>query len=216
MEHLLEKFIAIESKTTWMRKPFIYDGKIAATNGHAIIIIDDNRLLQKYGRIPEMSNKIDFALKDCINEQHVLKVADFQKAYDLWLKFPVYKTISSPCDACNGTGLVEFVFDYDNVDYETTDTCPICDGNKTIEDISKEETGQYILSDQCSVKVLNGHFTGKFLESILFLTNELCVTEITSLFKSGYFGAHMFQITDKVQLIYMPCVNNTDIILHIQ
>lgn len=49
------------------------------------------------------------------------------------------------CSACQGTGSVDFIFEYDRHDYINTDKCPVCGGSGVLEDDKEDIDPKYYI-----------------------------------------------------------------------
>lgn len=124
-----------------LEKPFMQDGKLCATNGHWLLRIDpslcDTHIEFAESAKPSLRNL--FPAKTC--SQIITKMAIIKAVEEI----PTY--VDDMCQECYGEGTVTFTYtaDADGEEYETEDTCPICNGSgkcaKGKEIVTKQEDG---------------------------------------------------------------------------
>ncbi|WP_337640129.1 hypothetical protein [Prevotella sp.] len=124
-----------------LKKPFMQDGKLCASNGSWLVRIDpslcDTHIEFAVSEKPSLKNL--FPAKTC--SQIITKEAINEAVEE------IPTNVDDKCQECYGEGTVIFTYiaDTDGEEYEIEDTCPICDGSgkckKGKEIVTKQEDG---------------------------------------------------------------------------
>ena len=188
--------------------PFInsvYDGKVIATDGYVLLIVDKKLLRCKYEtdslKIPHQGYKpisipISFAaIDDAYNQLDLVpeEVSEDGKDKD--------------CPECLGEGKVEFEYNAENGEtyYHDCD-CPICEGTGIREDYVPVKTGRMLVPEG-SVFIMHRTFfdarrVWKAVEALRLMGFE----QMTWVGESET-GMNWFEVCDGMQLVLMPMAN---------
>ena len=132
-----------------LKTPFIQesDGRVWASEGHIVIMVNQECVSGEY-KTQDLGSKIPVRDYNC---DFPLSISDLQNALDRCPQedevLITYKEVKYP--ECDGTGDVEadYYADSDGEYYTISGTCPICDGEGTIEEEEREPTGNMIVSN---------------------------------------------------------------------
>lgn len=184
---------AIDAK---FHKPFLNkeDGNVWATDGRILLIINPERLEQKYA---EDSLKVT----SCVWEiaPKVVRLESIEKAL---LDCPqIEKTISTKCDECGGSGEVWWTYKDKHGEHHDKDwDCPICYG----EEIKSRCTGQLHADPYVLIKLGEAYFRAKYIEKLKSCM-QLLDRDYALLTANSPLGASVFQ-TDNAKIMLMPCL----------
>ena len=178
---LLSMFCDKNEFRTLLRAPFLNTkyNEVWATNGHAIIRIKPERLVNEYPKgeltLPnqECSCKkevtieaIEEALKKCpqIDEEVIVQDA-------------------IECDECNGEGEVYWEYRADNGrTYDCLHDCPICDGTGQKRPEMVRKTGRQVADDEAIIKVGNAYIFARYIRTLKSAMEHLNATSVEMLF----------------------------------
>jgi hypothetical protein len=107
-----------------LQKPYNSKGKTMATNAQSMVILPQ---IEGY----ENSDRVGRVYHDDRNLRIEIPLADLKEAYSKCPVENVYGEIQSKCNACEGNGMVQFVFDFDHGKYYEDCGCPVCEGSGT-------------------------------------------------------------------------------------
>ena len=163
-----------------LKTPFVdkYDGRVWATDGHKLIMVNPECVSGKY-ETRDMGGKIPVRDYNC---DESLLVSDLQDALKRCPQEPEMKIKYNvvQCPECNGSGEVdvEYYADSDGKYYTISGTCPICDGEGTIEEEEKEPTGNMIPKEDILIKFGEGYFKWRLINSIIEAREKHKIEEI--------------------------------------
>lgn len=182
------------AKNAKFHKPFLNkeDGNVLATDGRILLIINPERLKQKYA---EDSLKVT----SCVWEiaPKVVRLESIEKAL---LACPqVEKTISTICDECGGSGEVWWTYkDAHGERHDKDWDCQICHG----EGIKSRDTGQLHADPYVLIKLGEASFRAEYIEK-LKRCMRLLDSDYALLTANSPLGASVFQ-TDNAKIMLMP------------
>lgn len=194
-----------------LTRPFInerYDGKVIASNGYVMLIVDRKLLRCKYEtdklRIPHQEYKpisipISFAAIDDAYNQLELEpeeVAEDGKDKD--------------CPECLGEGKVEFEYNAENGEtyYHECD-CPICDGTGIRDDYVPVKTGRMLVPEG-SVFIMHRTFFDPRRVWKAVTALRLMGFEQMTWVGENETGMNWFDVCDGLQLVLMPMANTNN------
>jgi hypothetical protein len=201
---ILDEFVAEQDKETfleWIKKPFIIDNEIHATDKCMLIWFNKNLInnLSKYevydkGKI----FKID---KLACNLDFVIKVEDLVKSFEKCDKVPIMVPYGKDvfCSECEGNGKV--VWEYKN--HEKEFDCPKCDGDGYSQREKMIESNDLEISEGSVIKIKDSYLSARKLEKIVNAAVLLGEKEITLRHQNGSNKANLFTF-GKVSVIIMP------------
>lgn len=188
-----------------LKTPFVdkYDGRVWATDGHNLIMVNPECVSGKY-ETRDMGGKIPVREYNC---DESLLVSDLQDALkrcpqgpEMKIKYNVAR-----CPECNGSGEVdvEYYADSDGKYYTISGTCPICDGEGTIEEEEREPTGNMIPKEDILIKFGEGYFKWRLINSIIKACEKLKIEEIR-LVRTSTSTLSVVELSKDIHIAIMP------------
>lgn len=188
-----------------LKTPFVdkYDGRVWATDGHNLIMVNPECVSGKY-ETRDMGGKIPVREYNC---DESLLVSDLQDALKRCPREPEMKITYNvaQCPECNGSGEVdvEYYADSDGKYYMISGTCPICDGEGTIEEEEKEPTGNMIPKEDILIKFGEGYFKWRLINSIIKACEKLKIEEI-KLVRTSISTLSIVELSKDIHIAIMP------------
>ena len=188
-----------------LKTPFVdkYDGRVWATDGHSLIMVNPECVSGKY-ETRDMGGKIPVRDYNC---DESLLVSDLQDALkrcpqepEMKIKYNVAR-----CPECNGSGEVdvEYYADSDGKYYTISGTCPICDGEGTIEEEEREPTGNMIPKEDILIKFGEGYFKWRLINSIIKACEKLKIEKIR-LVRTSISTLNIVELSKDIHIAIMP------------
>ena len=195
---VLTSIIEKDDTRVWMSKPFNLGNKTASTNGHCLIatplqdgfedrskktesVYPMQHTMSKRISINELNQKIkDLPLVDCFDE------------------------VEAKCDACYGSGEVEFEFYFDSQAYESEQECPVCEGHGATYKESDVPNGKKELDYNNYFKIGNSIFNMARIQELVFVAEKLKASHFTMVNQTVSNKASLFTVND-VEVLLMPC-----------
>ena len=188
-----------------LKTPFVdkYDGRVWATDGHALIMVNPECVSGKY-ETRDMGGKIPVREYNC---DESLLVSDLQDALkrcpqepEMKIKYNVVR-----CPECNGSGEVdvEYYADSDGKYYTISGTCPICDGEGTIEEEEREPTGNMIPKEDILINFGEGYFKWRVINTIIEACEKLKIEEIR-LVRTSSTELSLIELSKDIHIAIMP------------
>lgn len=192
-----------------LTRPFInesHDGKVMATDGYVLLIVDRKLLRCKYetyklkisqqGYKP-ISTPISFAaIDDAYNQLELVpeEVSEDGKDKD--------------CPECCGVGKVDFVYYAENGEtyYHECD-CPICEGTGIRDDYVPVKTGRMLIPFGAVFIMHNSYFDARRVWKAVTALRLMGFEQITWVGESET-SMNRFEVCDGMQLLLMPMTNN--------
>lgn len=198
----LKKFTTDDELRPWMQNVNIVGKYAYATDGIILVrkLITDNI---PQSDIPDIvKNSFDvlfekFAVKNNIDSDFVLnKLLEYKTE-------PVYHQYFVDCKECEGSGLVQYVYEYNGSDYTIDGECPACNGNcGSMTNRDKIESYDFITDLRAKFDGMT--FKPKYVELILstFGDIQFGITHQKMFFKSGEYEG-----------LLMECLSNESCII---
>lgn len=120
-DHVLNLFTDISLSVTYAQQPFRQGRHTYATNKIALIQIVSTLHEEEYDTLE--SPRADLVMGKPNNRNKVFTLDGLTTLLNL-----VPKVLFEECDACDGTGKVNFEFEYNGDTYYHSDDCPVCHG----------------------------------------------------------------------------------------
>lgn len=188
-----------------LKTPFVdkYDGRVWATDGHNLIMVNPECVSGKY-ETRDMGGKIPVRDYNC---DESLLVSDLQDAIkrcpqepEMKIKYNVAR-----CPECNGSGEVdvEYYADSDGKYYTISGTCPICDGEGTIEEEEREPTGNMIPKEDILIKFGEGYFKWRLINTIIEACEKLKIEKIR-LVRTSTSTLNIVELSKDIHIAIMP------------
>jgi hypothetical protein len=186
----------------WYQNIFTIKDKCYATNGNCIISINKN-FAPEYPELIEYSQN-DF-LKVFEKEDNFNYFIDISDLENLIINFPkVDKSTNNNCSACDGNGLVEWEFYYNNQTYNKEYDCPVCDGVGENSEKNVIIKGGNHYNAKCTVKILEFCFKFEYIYNLYLIANHFKINNINityqknlTKFKIGNFELYLSHINMK-------------------
>ena len=188
-----------------LKTPFVdkNDGRVWATDGHNLIMVNPECVSGKY-ETRDMGGKIPVRDYNC---DESLLVSDLQDAIKRCPQEPEMKIKYnvSQCPECNGSGEVdvEYYADSDGKYYMISGTCPICDGEGTIEEEEREPTGNMIPKEDILIKFGEGYFKWRLINSIIEACEKLKIEKIR-LVRTSISTLSIVEVSKDIHIAIMP------------
>ena len=208
-KEIFDLFVANErSLADVLKTPFIQDndGRVCASDGFIVIMVNPDCVSGEY-EIRDFGPKSPLRGYNC---DKPLLVSDLQDALRRCPQVPEMKIIDTnvvQCPECEGTGEVtaEYVADYDDEEYDIECTCPICDGEGTIEEEVKEPTGNTIPDKACIIKFGKGYYPWYYIDTII-KTCEMLNIEKVKLVRTSKSDLSIIELSSDIHIGLMPLV----------
>ena len=195
-----------------LTRPFIddlYDGKVIATDGYVLLIVDRKMLRCKYEtdslKIPPqqsykpISIPISFAaIDDAYNQLELVpeEVSEDGKDKD--------------CPECLGEGKVEFEYNAENGEtYYHLCNCPICDGTGIREDYVPVKTGRMLVPKGSVFIMHRTYFDVRRVWKVIEALRLMGFEQMTWVGESET-GMNWFEVCNGIDLVLMPMANTNN------
>ena len=198
-KEIIRMFVGTDENRPALLSPFRQDGKICATDGRILILIDESLCEEKYEekpngiKVPIVSKVIPVADIDVPLLAHQLQVA-LDKA-------PEEK--DRTCTECGGDGSVMWRYKASNdKEYSQHGECPVCGGTGELDDYS---TVKY------QFMIYGSYFCYKHLKVILNFMKLLGISELRVLHHANTAdeGSPMLLSTKGIEVLLMPQFKDT-------
>lgn len=185
--------------------PFVdkNDGRVWATDAYIMIMVNPNCVSDKY-ETKDLGSKIPVREYNC---DESLLVSDLQNAInrcpqetEMKIKYNVVQ-----CPECNGYGEVdvEYYADSDGKYYTISGTCPICDGDGTIQEEEREPTGNMIPKEDSLIKFGKGYFKWYYIDTIIEVCKKLKIEKI-KLVRTSISELSLIELSRDIHIAIMP------------
>ena len=210
-KEIFDLFVADkDSMRGFLKTPFINedDGRVWATDAYIMIMVNPDCVSGKY-------ETRDFGRKLPVREYNCdkpLLISDLQDALKRCPQEPEMKIKSIEvveCPECDGTGevLAEYTADYDGRDYDVSCTCPICEGEGTIEKEELEPTGNMIPEEGSLIKLGKCYFKWYYIDTIIETCKILKIEKI-KLVRTDTTWMNIFELSEDIHICLMPMFDN--------
>ena len=194
-----------------MTKPFKNErdeGRVWATDGHVLLIVDPKLTRCKYetGRLGLPTFNDD----NCDNLITFDRIEEAFAKFELVPEMKIEKGEDIECEECEGTGEVEWEFtdSHGHTYYETHD-CPCCDGSGEKAEQKKVPTGRMILPKFALFDFDGATFDASIIMRAVEALRKMGFTEMRQRVKVCNAG-NIFHIADGVRLVIMPALGQDD------
>jgi hypothetical protein len=205
-ETILNHFTSKEDEAIeWTTKPFSLGNYSAATDSTTLVVTP------KIGDFIDMSGKV-LPVIPIINMNVAISVKELKEKMSLIPFVDCYDDIEkdNECEACDGFGEVDYIFEYNGKTYEINEDCPICDGSGTIENKEKIPNGKKEYSTEQTIKIGVCHFYNYVLEKLIFVADVLEADTVNIISQTKSNCPCLFQIKE-VEVLLMPTTNENNI-----
>lgn len=175
-------------------KPFLNkgDGNVWATDGKILLIINPERLKQKY-KID--SFEIILETKGCAAS--TVRLEDIEKALDECPQKEI--TTHKTCNECDSSGYVRWIYQgSDGEQYEEDFECPVCNGSC----LETKGTGKFHAAPYSVIKIGEAYFLAEYIEK-LKKAMQLLNQDKAVLTTNAPQGANVFE-TEYAKIILAP------------
>lgn len=206
-KELFDLFVEKDGFRESLQTPFVdkTDGRVWASDGYILIMVNPKCISRKYDTRDMSKGKMNVCDYNC---DHIVDVADMENAIDRLPKCPEVITKKTECPECHGTGYVYTTYTassngkwYDDLKTE----CPVCDG---IGELDREEThtGRMVPKYDSSIKIGEGSFMFRKIETVIDACKKLGVTQIR-LIRTCRKGMSVFALSDDVHIALNTMIN---------
>lgn len=197
---LLNNFVSFEGNRNWMTRPFSINEIAISTNDKCLIFFNKNLVSEIDELQEDKKENVLSKIPTDRNENFEIKLLDLEKSF---------KDINLggflKCDACNGSGTVEYEFRHNVMDYKEKHECPVCEGFGQIENLV-----------DCFIDIKKCRFSVKLINYLIFTANKLQSETIELVYQIRPNAANVFKIKD-VEILIMPAFidSDNDVILNL-
>jgi predicted Zn-ribbon and HTH transcriptional regulator len=175
----------------WMKKPFCID-KYAIATDTVVIVWFDKSLTFPLDCIDDNASKnVLNVIQKETNQDLIIKISDIKEAFD---KHGV--SGYAKCKSCNGSGIVNFEYNYNNEEFIKKSDCPVCDGD-----------GKNSNLDDFHMDILDCRLSTNAINTLLYTANILSEPTITLNHQTTASRASLFKIGN-VNTLVMPCLKS--------
>ncbi len=156
----------------WMPVPFNANGKSMATNGYCLVATPT------CGEFTNREDKIKSVYPLEQNQNKPIKLQEIKDKLALFPTVDCFDETEQECNACYGSGLVDFEFDYEIKSYELEGECPICEGEGTTLQTSKIPNGKKELDYNKLFQIGLCAFNVERINELIFIAENIGVDEV--------------------------------------
>ena len=205
-KELLDLFVCKNDYPQKLTRPFenlYYEGKVWASEGHLLLVIDKECLSEEYEKdklhLPEIKER---------NINTVVTKKAIQEAFSKCEQVEEEVTIgkNADCEECDGSGYVDWEYTTrgGKVYYEE-DECPVCKGSGYSEEAISKKTGKKIADPDAPMKIDTMGVFSRYVQIVLKTMDLLEVDEIRHVFTSDK-EPNLYLIADGIKLYWMPAL----------
>lgn len=206
IDNILNLYVAKDGREM-LQNPFIQDGYVYASNGHIMIRVKDDSLLDNpmYG---EQSKPQSSHLFDGMEDAGTITISDI---LELKNKVELIDELeldgeNVKCDECDGWGEVEWEYDRWTKDFD----CPACDGTGYSDKEIYNPTGRKITDPEGGIFIVDRHFKVKLVNALLETMEFFNVDVAKIQRKQSQSSQMLFHLNDNVTVLLMPFLKNLD------
>lgn len=188
-----------------LTRPFVnelYNGKVTATDGYVLLLVDMKLLRGKYEtdklKIPHQSYRpisIPISFKAIDEAYNQLELVPEEVSED---------GLDKDCPECLGKGQVEFEYNAKNgLTYYEYCNCPICDGTGIRADYVPVKTGRMLVPDGSVFLMRDSIFDARRVWKVVTALRMMGFEQMTWVCESTT-GMNWFDVCDGMQLVMMP------------
>ena len=182
-----------------MKEPFNANGKSMATNGYALVATPI------CGDFQNREDKIKTVYPLAKNTNKAIKVQEIKDKLALFPTIDCFDETEQECNACHGSGLVDFEFDYERKRYELEGECPVCEG--TTLQTSKIPNGKKELDYNKLFQIGLFAFNVERINEMIFIAEKIGVDEVVLVTQTLLHRPSVFFIGE-VELLIMSTLNS--------
>ncbi len=198
---ILNRISAKNDIRVWMTEPFNAKGKSMSTNGYALVTTP------VCGDFKNQEDMIKNVYPLEINMNKIISVKEIKDKLQLFPTVDCFDEIEQECNACYGSGLVDFEFDYGRKRYELEGECPVCEGERTTLQTSKTPNGKKEFDYNKLFQIGICSFNVERINELIFIVDKLGVNEIVLVNQTLPHRPSVFVIGD-VELLIMSTLNS--------
>lgn len=203
------QFVSKDEMRGWMQEPFNVADKTISTNGLCLIATP------KVGEYQDRTEKVKtvYPMPKLIDKQ--ITVSELKEKLNTVPLVDCYDEIEKECDACNGSGHVDFTFDYGLKEYELEGDCPVCDGEGIIASKPYKPNGKKEYDYNKYGRIGNSIFNLHMIEELILIAETIDEKTIHIL-NQKEFNSSLFQIGE-IEIIMMPMagIDETDVAFNV-
>lgn len=194
-----------------LKTPFIpeHDGRVWAADGYVLIMVNPDCVSGKYEMIKDFGRDLPVREYNCDKSLLVSDLLDALRRCPQEPEMKIKSVEVIECPECDGTGevLTEYTADYDGRDYDVSCTCPICEGEGTIEKEELEPTGNMIPKEGSLIKLDKSYFKWYYIDTIIETCKMLKIEKI-KLVRTDCSWMNIFELSSDIHICLMPMLGN--------
>lgn len=184
----------------WMTEPFNANGKSMATNGYCLVATPI------CGDFINREDKIKSVYPLEHNQNKRIKLQEIKDKLALFPTVDCFDETEQECNACYGSGTVDFEFEYSRKTYEMEGECPVCEGEGTTLQTSKTPNGKKELDYKKLFQIGLCAFNVELINKLIFIAESIGVDEVVLVSQTLPHRPSVFLIGD-VEFLAMSTIN---------
>lgn len=185
----------------WMTEPFNANGKSMATNGYYLVATPI------CGDFINREDKIKSVYPLEHNQNKRIKLQEIKDKLALFPTVDCFDETEQECNACYGSGTVDFEFEYSRKTYEMEGECPVCEGEGTTLQTSKTPNGKKELDYNKLFQIGVCAFNVDLVNKLIFIAESIGVDEVVLVSQTLPHRPSVFLIDD-VEFLAMSTINS--------
>jgi hypothetical protein len=212
--NILQVFTAgTDEGREWMRKPFTTERGTGATDGHALILIED--LLEGVDPYPGPENTLDSIIPQ-ENIKINFTIHQIRQAIGKasLIDETTYLGEDKECGACKGEGEVGWEFYYKGKTHYEDHDCPVCwgDGKESI--AKKVPTGKKIRDPEAIIQFIDSRIALKYVENLIRVAEYEQTERVSLVSQIDPLKGNLFKVNQTIVLIMPLSPNDYDVVVH--
>ncbi len=185
----------------WMTEPFNASGKSMATNGYCLVATPI------CGEFINRDDKIKSVYPLEKNQNKPIKLQEIKDKLALFPTVDCFDETEQECNACYGSGTVDFEFEYNRKTYEMEGECPVCEGEGTTLQTSKTPNGKKEFDHNKLFQICLCAFNAERINELIFIADGIGVDEVVLVNQTLPHRPSVFLIGD-VEFLVMSTLNS--------
>lgn len=198
---LLNSFCTKDERPENIRKPFKYEGRLVATDGHVMLLLDEQ--MEEAQGFDNVNGLNVNGVLPARTPRRSISVESIAAAYASLPREEIMEDGLGDCPECWGTG------SSDCFECGQTRTCSDCDGGGKVV-LPTVHTGLFRAKEDSMLGIDNAFFFPRVVERLLIAAETFDAQTIYLISASESLKAHLFRIREGVEVLVMPCANCED------
>ena len=208
----LQMFCETNALRETYNSPFFNEadgGRLMATEGHLLILVDRKLLRGKYKQFSQRLPAFDFNRCDTNITVPFSAIEAAYNKFDLEPEKVTTDGQSIECPECDGSGEVEYEYtDNDGHTYYKDCDCPICMGTGQRNDYELVETGRKILPKESTFTLAGSYVKAEYLWRIVTALRLMGFESMV--LQSQQRGSNIFRVCDGITVLLMSVMNQAE------